>query len=176
MKKRFPVLVYFILSIIGLMIALNSCMTERKRQRICNSCPVKTEKHDSIVYKIDSVKIQLPGKDGPTVYLENPCKLLCDSLGKLKNVDIKTKRNGQSLKISTQGNGINISSNTSDTTVKAPVISKESHSSEKNTVVIEEKCKRDHRTDFDGVCRWFFYIVAPMIGLYVFLRIKKFIP
>jgi len=176
MKKKILISVYFALSVLFLMIVLNSCITEKKRQKICNSCPVKTEKHDSIIYKIDTLKIPLPGKDGPIVYLDNPCKGLCDSLGRLKNVNIVTKRNGQTLKINTQGNGISISSNTHDTVVKASVTSKESFSKQKDVVVKQENCKRDHRTDFDGLCRWFFYIVAPLIGLYLFLRIKKIVP
>jgi len=60
--------------------------------------------------------------------------------------------------------------------VKASVTSKESFSKQKDVVVKQENCKRDHRTDFDGLCRWFFYIVAPLIGLYLFLRIKKIVP
>lgn len=165
-----------ILSIIVSLFLFCSCVTEKQRARICNSCASVSLKKDSIVYKIDSVKVEIPGKDGPIVYLENPCQNLCDSLGRLKNVNIITKKNGQIVKINTQGNGINISTHTKDTAIKAPVIKKESYSRQKDVEVKYEVCKRDHKTSFDGFCNWFFYIVGPLIGFYIFFRVKKLIP
>lgn len=167
-RKKIWILLYFFFSL-TLFLSLFSCKT-------CDPCIVSTEKKDSIVYKIDTVLVAVPGFDGPTVYLENPCKDLCDSLGRLKHVNVVKKKGGQTIKISTQGNGLNISSNTKDTTIKTSVGSKETYSKEKNAVVIREQCKRDHRNSFDGFCRWFFYIVGPALGLYIGLRLKKVIP
>lgn len=155
------------LAAVALIVALSSCITEKKRQKICNTCPIKTERHDSIVQRIDTVKVNIPGEPGPTVYLENPCKLLCDSLGRLKPVNIHTVKNGQILHINTQGNGINISSERKDTAVNATVVNTDRYSKRKDVEVRYEVCKRDHRTAFDGWCRYWFYGTAGALVIWV---------
>lgn len=146
---------------------MTGCVTEKQRLKICNGCPVKTVIHDSIVLKHDTVPFYLPGKDGPTVYLENPCKELCDSLGNLKKVDKKTNRNGLRLHITTQGNGLNITTASKDTTLKAPVTTTQTFHSKKDTEVKWLQCDKPHKTEFDGFCRWFFYIAGPTILIYI---------
>lgn len=151
-------------------VLITSCITEKKRLKICNTCASVSSRHDSIVYKRDTVKIELPGKPGPVVFLENPCKLLCDSLNHLKNVNINTVKNGQNLHISTQGGGLNISTETKDTLAEVPVMNKETYHEQKDVEQKFIECKRDHRTDFDGFCRMFFWIIAPLLVLYGVFR------
>lgn len=143
-----------LLTIISAIVLLSSCAAHRAR--ICKTCPVVIERKDSVVYVPDTVLIQLPGRQGPTVYLDNPCKLLCDSLGNLKPVKITQQKNGQILHINTLGGGLNITSETKDTTAKAPVMKEKHYSSDKSVVV---KCDNE-RTAFDGFARWFTYIVG----------------
>lgn len=145
------------------------CISEKKRRGICAGCPVVTHTKDSIVYKHDTVTVNIPGKPGPTVYLENPCKLLCDSLGNLKPVNITTRRNGTILNINTLGNGLNIVTETKDTTAKAPVLTKETFSQKEEAHIKWMPCTNE-RTDFDGFCRWFFYIMAPLVILWAVLK------
>lgn len=153
-----------------LFMLLTSCVTEKQRLKICNGCPVKTETKETIKIVHDTVPQYLPGKEGPTVYLENPCKLLCDSLGNLKkNVDVNVTKNGISVRVKSQGNGLNIASGTRDTTLKIPVT---------NTVTAKETTEahikyvpcQNERTSFDGFCRWFFYIIAPLLLIYFILK------
>jgi hypothetical protein len=74
---------------------------------ICSHCPVK----DSVSYV---TKTEVKYKDttiyitqqGPIQYLENPCKLLCDSLGNLKKFEITKKENGIIGTIKSVGNTI----------------------------------------------------------------------
>lgn len=155
---------------------LQSCITEKKRQKICNTCAVK----DSISYKeIIKLKDTIIYRDiaGPVQYLENPCKLLCDSLGKLKPFEIKTKKNGLISTIKSVGNSIAVdcSADSLKLVISGLKETVRDYSSRKSVIRYVE-CTKKHRSDFDGLCRWFFYIFAPGIALYIFLRLKKIIP
>jgi len=157
--------------LIGLV--LFGCITEKRRQEICNTCTSQSNKKDSVVYRIDTLDVLIPGEDGPVIYLDNPCKELCDSFGKLRNVNIITKKNNQIIKIKTQGNGLNIIGQTKDTIRKTTIGTKQVFSTDKRTDIKWIDCKREHRNAFDGFCRWFFYIVAPMLGLFGLFKIYK---
>lgn len=162
----------------GLAIALiflffASCITEKKRKEICNTCTSQSTKKDSVVYRIDTLNVMIPGENGPTIYLDNPCKELCDSLGRLRNVSLITKRGNQVIKINTQGNGLNIFGSTLDTSVKATVGVKETFSTDRKTDIKWIDCKKEHRNTFDGFCRWFFYIVGPIMAGLIGFKIYK---
>lgn len=60
-------------------LALTSCITQKKRQKICNEC--KIIQHDSIYIKDTVVKV-----DSDTAFIET--KLDCDSLGNVRMVEI----------------------------------------------------------------------------------------
>jgi len=151
-------------------IFFSSCVTEKQRRKICNSCAVETHNTETITIIHDTVPKLIPGKDGPIVYLENPCKLLCDSLGNLKKgVDINVSRNGMTTHVKTQGNGINISTASKDTTLKIPVTNSVTVKDTKEAEVKYIPCANE-RTAFDGWCRWFFYIFAPLIAIYMVLK------
>jgi len=64
---------------------LFSCVTEKKRLEICQSCPLKIERKDSIIIK--EVEKPVPfAVPGPSVevIVKSPCADMCDSTGKLK--------------------------------------------------------------------------------------------
>lgn len=162
--------------ILSLLIIIISCVTEKKRAEICNTCPVM----ESVVYK-EKIKLKdttiYITQHGPIQYLENPCKKLCDSLGNLKPFSITKKENGIVGTIKSVGNSIAF--DCKDDSLKKVIsglIEKNTVNSEEKTVIRYENCKKNHRTDFDGFCRWFFYIVGPLLFCYIFLRIKKVVP
>jgi len=69
---------------------LSSCVTEKKRAKICATCTLKETKKDSVSVK-DSVALTVTTKtvevtihDTLKYYIQNPCADLCDSLGRLK--------------------------------------------------------------------------------------------
>lgn len=178
MKPKLSILfTLFVIALLMLLFSLSGCITEKKRQKICNSCPVKIEKerHDSIITKTVYKTVKVPGKPGPVVYLENPCKMLCDSAGKLKQVNINTIKNGQTVTIKTQGNGLNITTETKDHKDSVAVTEKESFSSNKTIDTVIEKCARDHRTSFDNFCRWFFFIVSGCAVLFALIVLRRYI-
>lgn len=60
-------------------LAFTSCVTEKKRLKICNEC--KIIQHDSVYIKDTVVKV-----DSDTAFIET--KLDCDSLGNVRMVEI----------------------------------------------------------------------------------------
>jgi hypothetical protein len=149
------------------------CITEKKRREICNTCTSSSIKKDSVVYRIDTFDILIPGKDGPVIYLDNPCKDLCDSLGRLKQISTTTKKNNQVITIKNNNGKLVIESSTKDTTVNKTLGRKEVFSSETKTDIKWEKCNKTHKTSFDGFTNWFFYIVAPLLVIFGVFKIYK---
>lgn len=182
MKKKISISVYFLLSVIALIMVLNSCITEKKRAKICATCPVKESSNDST-----ASHEQISTFD-TTAWIKNHvgkdqefygCDSLLAALSRSNNL-LVTDSNGVKSTITKKGKSITFRCETDSLKAEIKGLKKTiSNFHSKNTVktfTIKEDCKRDHRTDFDGLCRWFFYIVAPMIGIYLFLRIKKLVP
>lgn len=96
--------------IISILLLLVSCITEKKRAKICSECPVATE----VVTVIDSSWSKTitvhdtvyKTIQGPSVILPGPCDRFCDSTGKLKPFYKQTKKNGvkQTLYTDTKNN------------------------------------------------------------------------
>lgn len=145
-----------------IMFSLFSCVTQKQRMKICNTCAVK----DSIVYK---EKIVLKDTTiytttpGPIQYLENPCKDLCDSMGNLKKIDIVEKKNGIKSTVKSVGKSLvfhcEADSLKSVITLLEKTISEKSKLSEVKYI----DCQKEHKTRFDGFLFWFFWIVAPLL-------------
>jgi hypothetical protein len=175
MKKRLKVIIIFILAIAGL-ILLSRCVATKKQKEnfLAKHCERKDSisyvRKDSIVYK-DSL-IYIPQIINTPIYLENPCKLLCDSLGNLKKVNIVTNKGGLKSTVKTLGNGLIFECETDS--LKARIkwlehnltIIEKSHT--ENTVQVP--CELKHRTGFDGFCRWYFFITFSLILIVLALR------
>jgi hypothetical protein len=156
---------------------LSSCVvTQKQRDRfLARNCKQESSKSDSIVTKLDTVLVEVPGEQGPPIYLENPCAHLCDSLGNLKPFSITEEKNGIKTSVRSVGNSIVINSATKDTARPAVVTTKEVYSDEKATV--PEDCRREHRTWWDHFCFWFTNIVGGAGVLYLaFKWLRRFIP
>lgn len=126
---------------------------------------------DSIVHK-DSL-IYVPTIVNQPIYLENPCKTLCDSLGNLKPFTKTTKNNGLRSTVKQVGNTIVFDCQTDSLSARIQwlehqiTISKYSHT--ENT--IEKPCYLPHETSFDGFTKWWFIITAG--GTLVYFGIKR---
>ena len=102
--KKSRILIIFIL------LFLVSCITEKKKAKICSECPVVTE----VVTVIDSswsktitvYDTVYKTIQGPSIILPGPCDQFCDSTGKLKPFYKQTKKNGikQTLYTDTKNN------------------------------------------------------------------------
>ena len=171
MKKK-----YNYLLIISLFMVISSCVLTKKQKEnfLAKHCERKDSisyvRKDSIVYK-DSL-IYVPKIINTPIYLENPCKLLCDSLGNLKKVNITTNKGGLKSTVKTLGNGLIIECETDS--LKARIkwlehnltITEKSHT--ENTIKIP--CELKHRTGFDSFCRWYFFITFSLILIILALR------
>ncbi len=159
-----------LLLIILILISI-SCVTEKKRQKICQSCPVKIEKeiHDSIIEKLRDTTIYITTQ-GPIQYLENPCKTLCDSLGNLKPIKIESKKNGIKSTIKTVGNSLVVNCETDS--LKAVI------SGLKETIrITKEKetkevpvCHLEHKTWFDEYTFWWFWITLAILAIRIGIK------
>lgn len=151
-------------------------LTEKQRLEICNGCPLKIERHDSIVINTVTVPVNVPGAPGPTLYIDNPCKELCDSIGRLKKVNISVRHNGQTLNLNSMGGGLLINTARRDTVLPAEVKQKEVYRKEKNDRPIYVPCENE-RTAFDGWCRIWFYITGAAVALWLaWLYIRRKLP
>lgn len=171
MKKQ-----YSYLLIISLLVVISSCVVTKKQREnfLAKHCERKDSisyvRKDSIVYK-DSL-IYVPNIINTPIYLENPCKTLCDSLGHIKKVNIVTNKGGLKSSVKTIGNSLIFECETDSLKAKIKwlehnlTITKNSHT--ENTVKIP--CELKHRNSFDGFCRWYFYITFAIILLALGLR------
>jgi hypothetical protein len=155
-----------LLIIILLLTLLNGCISEKKRQQICQKCPVKIEKeiHDSIIEKLRDTTIYIT-QQGPTQFLENPCKNLCDSLGNLKPVKIETKKNGIKSTIKSQGNSLIFECETDSLKAVINGLKETIRITKEKEVKEVPVCHLDHKTKFDGFTFWWFWITACAIAI-----------
>lgn len=157
------------LAAVVLIAVLSSCVS--KRLKICRTCAIK----DSIVFK-EVIKL----KDttvyitlhGPTQYLENPCAHLCDSFGNLKPFEVKKKANGIVGTIKSVGNSLAFDCDADS--LEAIIRDLEERTIVKsNTITRLAACDKEHRSSFDGFCRWWLYISAGICLLLLGWRILK---
>ena len=155
---------------------VTSCMTNRKGELtekginfIAQHCKGEdsTSHSDKITITHDTVEIAYPVA-GPVQYLENPCKDLCDSLGNLKPFFITKKTNGITGTIRSVGNSMAFDCKTDSLRY---IIEKQKQvidNFEKSKIVIQEPCKKEHRTKWDGFTYWWFWITVGLLALVIF--------
>jgi len=170
----------FVFSIIAIIIlmCMFSCVTEKQRMKICRNCPTR----DSIIIKESIVKkdttIYVIQEVSTPIYLDNPCSLLCDSLGRLKPVFIKEKKNGISKTISTENNQLKFDCKADSLEVVLKgMITERNKSSETHSTKIIETFRTTQWQDFLIVSAYIFYglLIAWLIykALKTWLRIYK---
>jgi hypothetical protein len=148
-----------------LSLSLFSCITEKQRLKICNSCATKTDSKDSVsvVEHWDTVK--LAPIAGPVQYLENPCKTLCDSLGRLIPFKNTQTKNGIKSTVKSVGNSIVIECETDSLKAYIQVLKEKYTFSRKHDAEVKFLPCKNERTRFDGFAYWWFFITAGLILL-----------
>ena len=138
--------------ILGLII-LSSCVTEKKRLKICATCTLKELKTDTIYIEKNEKIVKV----NDTITLDNPCKDLCDSAGNLKPAVIY----GKNVKLVTNFNRLGIipDSIKAETEVRKQItyVYKE----------VESKCKRQHLEGWHKfliVCGIIFWVTLIIYG------------
>lgn len=151
--------------------SLFSCVTKKQRAKICKECAGKDSV--SVVYKETVVK-----KDttifvtiaGPTQWLENPCKNLCDSLGNLKPFEVKKKKNGLVSTIKSEGNSIVAECDADSLKARVQWLEKQIEVNKFEKKVIPSDCEKEHKTRWDGFTFWWFWITLGIIILFILLK------
>lgn len=160
---------------------LSSCIvTKKQHARICNECAgtdsIAFLEVERIVPKDTPIYISVPG---PPVYLENPCKNLCDSLGRLKPFSFSEKKNGIKTTIKSVGNSIVAECETDSLKAVITLLNKEIIRSKYEKKVISVECEKIHQNWIDKFCRWGFLICIIFLIIsnrkFIFNLIKKVI-
>lgn len=169
-------LIKLILGITCTMIVLTACVaTKGQKERFLAKHCVGSDSSsvvakDSIVEKHDTLKLSIPG---PIQYLENPCKVLCDSLGRLKPFKISKKENGIKGSVFSVGNSIGFKCDFDSAKIAYAYTEHHSRKTTISKTVIQKPCDLEHRTKFDGFTYWWFWITASIYALYIIIKICK---
>lgn len=154
-------------------LSLFSCLTDKKRAKICRECAgkdsVSVEYKEKIVKKDTTIFVTIAG---PTQWLENPCKNLCDSLGNLKPFEVKKKKNGLVSTIKSEGNNIVAECDADSLKYVITLLEKRLELKTFEKKVVQEDCKKEHKGKFDGFTFWWFWITIVLLAIY--LLYKKF--
>lgn len=162
-KKFFRLAAYYLFS----MLFIVSCVTEKQRQKICNSCSVK----DSTVLK-ETIKIKdttiYVSRKGETVFLQSPC----DSIGNLFFTPKVVKNDGVKTNISHIGNVLTVRCDVDSLKRIIQLQQKQITNYTKSNSVKYIPCKNE-RTSLDGFCRWFSLICIIIIVCYFIIKFIK---
>lgn len=150
---------------------LTSCVvTQKQRDKFCESCPQKTIVKDSIVTKIEYRDTIIYVSTAPVTHtVESPC----DSLGKLKDFKSSQTKNGIKTTIEGRNNKLIVTceADSLKQIIKAlnERITKEHFKSETKT--IEKICDKKHKKGFDSFTNWWFWITVVILALFVIFKL-----
>ena len=176
--KKMKQVANFLLTLLVL-VTMTQCVLTKKQKD--NFLAKYCERKDSLIYiKKDSIvfkdtTIYVPTIVNTPIYLENPCKLLCDSLGNLKPFIKTEKKGGLKSTVKSVGNVLVVECETDS--LKARIQYLEHHtidlekSHTENTV--QKPCELEHRTKFDGFTWWWFWITASILALFILIKLGK---
>lgn len=179
MKQNFKYYIPLLIASAIFMVMASSCVaTKKQKQRFLSKyCERKDSisyvKKDSLVYK-DSL-ILFPIEINTPVYLENPCKLLCDSLGNLKPFFKDQKKGGLKTTVQSIGNSIVINCQTDSLKARISWLEHNISTIEKSHTEnrVEKPCELEHRTKWDGFTWYWFMITASILVLWILIKIFK---
>lgn len=168
-----------IILLIFVSITLTNCVaTKKQKDRFLSKyCERKDSisyiKKDSIVYRDSMVLVD--NIINTPIYLENPCKLLCDSLGRLKPIDITKSKGGLKSNVKTFGNGLIFNCQTDSLKTRITWLERQltikENSHTENTV--KQICELEHRTKWDGFTWYWFIITASLLTIWILIKIFK---
>lgn len=162
-------------------ILFSSCVATKKQKErfLANNCQRKDSVSvvikDTTIYR-DTV-VYIPDIQTETIYLENPCKLLCDSLGRLKPTLVIKTNKGLKSTVKSIGNSLAFDCKTDSlkariTTLEHQLI-QSTFSHTESTV--QQPCELMHRTKWDGFTwYWFWITLAYFIIRYGIKFIKSY--
>lgn len=149
MKRWIDFVLTYCLLIFAFALIVSGCMTEKKRLRVCQTCPVKLERKDSTIITRETVHDTVYKTVTVTKTLPNPCAELCDQ-GKLKPGFKKVfPTSAGSVTLSTRNDSLVLTSRI-DSLMS---VNKGQRETIERLVTIHEQvpvCSRDHLTWWDN--------------------------
>lgn len=131
--------------------------------------------HDVTTIEFDTLKIPYPVQ-GETVYLQSPC----DSLGKLKPINITKTKNGITSSIKSIGNTLVFDCKEDSLMYIIETQKRVIETFEKDTKIVQEDCKLEHLSKTDSFWiitgRWLLGLLIAFILLKVFKTYLSNIP
>lgn len=175
--KKIPLFNLVLISTV--LVLFSNCVATKKQKD--NFLAKYCERKDSIrvvtkeiLVKKDST-IYIPTIINTPIYLENPCKLLCDSLGNLRPFIKTEKKGGLKTTIKSVGNVLVVECETDSLKARISWLERnlvsETFSHTENTV--EKPCKLDHKTKFDGFTFWWFWLTVSILSVWSFFKFGK---
>ena len=156
-------------------LACTSCMTNRKGELtekginfIATHCKGfdSTSTTDNTTVLFDTVMVPYMVW-GETVYLENPCKELCDSLGRLRPVNVIKRANGITSSVKKVGNSLVFNCKTDSLMYVIETQKRVINTFESERVVIQEPCKKEHITG----TQWMWIRLGQWMSLFFALQV-----
>jgi hypothetical protein len=145
-----------------------SCITQKRRDKICATCTTHTTIKDSIITEIKEREVPVFISDTFYYFLPNPCAKLCDSIGNLKptfKAEIKSDK-GTKIDLFVKDNQLMfkdvIDSLKRIITVKDSTI-KTYHS---KVIEVPAQCKKKHITWWDKLFRGLGQILSLIVLLF----------
>jgi hypothetical protein len=175
---------YGALALLGIIVLfLSSCivnrkgeLTEKGKNFIATYCKGEdsTSTTDRITILFDTVRIPYP-VEGPVQYLENPCKELCDSLGRLKAFSITKKTNGITGTVKSVGNSIAFECKTDSLLYIIETQKRIINTFESNKTVIQAPCNLEHvsgtKWAFIRIAQWFLIFLGVQILIKILISV-----
>lgn len=150
-------------------IVFSSCITEKKRAKICATCPTHTTIKDSVRFEIKERLQQVFITDTFNYFLPNPCANLCDSLGNLKptfkTIIISDKGTKQTLSVKNNSLVLveQLDSLKKVISVKDTLIERFINT----TIEVPAQCKLEHLTWWDKLFRGLGQILSVVVLLFL---------
>lgn len=158
-----------ILCCVAVAVCLSSCVTQKMRAKICNSCAAKTEVRDS-VYQVECWDtVRLSPITGPTIYLQNPC----DSLGHLKYVSVAQTKNGVKGSVKSIDNTLVFVCETDSLKAYIKTLTEKYVSNKKHDAEVKVLPCENERTRFDGFTYWWFWISLAFLLLWFVIKVFR---
>lgn len=152
-----------ILLIVTATLLLSSCITAKKRAKICSECSsvvsdsvntvIKTEYRDTTIY------LTIPGND---VIIDNPC----DTNG-LKAFLFERSDNGVKVTVSSNGRVLTARCDVDSLKVVIQKLNRDLILTRSHNQVekIKELCEKEHSTRWDGFTFWLVWLLLAYIGI-----------
>lgn len=157
--------------------SMQSCVTQKQRERILKDCPIKIETKtttETVVTPFDTT-LFLKGYKGKEITAPN-----CDSLLKMIAANggtLQTEENGVISTITHSNGVITFKCETDSLKAVITLLKKQIKERSESLVTVPAKCEKEHVTKWDSFRITGFNIVASIIGLLAigWLLKKKFI-